>query len=785
MTVAVAAGLLAAGCDVDYRSAKEQVGFQDPVLVLDGAAEAPRGSLGPVVVGSRVCPAFDVWYDDDGEFHGKPDGIEEAGDAWLRDCFETTLSGPAVPGDGGCFTIDDPGDGSDGAVTWALSPVDCGVAQAFEPDELSATGIALEDTTFVVDPVMERLLAAEGRPAPGATFPDDFGTYFAAPIQFGGVEAEVFTAFLGPDSNPVAWSDGTFSTEPSVGAPSVSDTQDPGSTRLQVTPGDVFDLVLELPAGSVRAGVTAVDTDAGAELELVPVYGEEAGAAVVALVRNAAGERLLAPTVQWTHDAPDGVFSQDTDLPDVLWADGSCDGPVAPRSGTATITATFGDQSQEVELPWSFDPCDPGEEEAGCSCRSTSPAAPLGTACMLVLLLGLRRGARRTLPRGTAGVFASAALLGALCLSPMEAQAQPEPPSLETVLQDIEADRYAPALAAIETLIEAEPQNAVFALIRANIYFALYRLEEAEREFRRALQLAPDRVDTRTQLATMLAFLNREVEAEVVLAAVHPSHSADVRPLQVEFASRRRIREGKAEPLPDRPEAFVQGVGQALVRGDLTSVLDGSLHPNLVELLNKAPADSPEQALRSVLDQVLEDITASKTVIGFEALPPVEQLEHPHVLVLVLVSETPTAEQTQRWAQSLAAGEPEPMPHHVLNVARNLPEADRASYLDRVAGQPFSMARHLHVEYVPHDGGWLVTDAYLADVPSPKALSALIHGLGSADPSPPSDDDGADPDAAPADGATGLSGAQIAGGCVGILAITFLIATQTGRRRRR
>jgi hypothetical protein len=179
-------------------------------------------------------------------------------------------------------------------------------------------------------------------------------------------------------------------------------------------------LDLDLEAGVVEGpeivGVSPIEI---ASVELVAAYeqgedGEPWGPplGVRAIVRDADGDLLRAPGVQWGLSGDAELFG---------WGDVAVLGTecTEPETGSgsqfATVNATIAGHSETIELRWSTVPCEVPPEDpfnpdeplfdlSLCVCTSdgSRPTAP-GVVLTLVVLLSLRPRPRRGRLRAAAG----------------------------------------------------------------------------------------------------------------------------------------------------------------------------------------------------------------------------------------------------------------------------------------------------------------------------------------------------------------------------------------------
>lgn len=166
--------------------------------------------------------------------------------------------------------------------------------------------------------------------------------------------------------------------------------------------GDVFEVAIDLPGGSLPVGeVHVVGRDAIASVELFPdiwyVRGDDAlhSVGAVSVVRDADGRVLREAPLRWSvvrGDAVLGTLDADVDgRPDprpYAYLEDACAGVPGGAERSATLRATLDGFTESIDLTWH---CTDGVDE-GCACTATR-ADERGDAllALFVVLTRLRR----------------------------------------------------------------------------------------------------------------------------------------------------------------------------------------------------------------------------------------------------------------------------------------------------------------------------------------------------------------------------------------------------------
>lgn len=418
----VGVAVLTAGCDVDFVSESGRIGFDAPELRRAAFDDFESGD--PIVVGSRLCPFFDGWIDDDGDYRESPDEDDSA----LRACFATSVEGPATEADE-CLSINAPGE-----IVWSLQPVGetCLDGEAsFQSDRVRLRGVDPDDVVTEEGAVVERWAESSGVAIAGTQVPAGWIPGPGAPLPF--VEETVVTAWLGlrdPVANvSVAWTDGLPVVEPAAAeVKTYGDEDDPATTLLRLAPGataEITIVVADTPTQPLR--VEAVPIGELQDLEVVAIADAgdpEVPVLLRAIARDAGGRVVRGVPVQWA------VLDGDVELAP-LWGEGRdpdyvlptlpCrEGAEEPEIDEATIEARLGTEVVEVALSWTRPACaaddggsfpggkpaggedDGGEgrddnEGFGCACASDpgAPMPPLSLALLGAMAASVRRRRRR------------------------------------------------------------------------------------------------------------------------------------------------------------------------------------------------------------------------------------------------------------------------------------------------------------------------------------------------------------------------------------------------------
>ncbi|HWB81712.1 MAG TPA: hypothetical protein VG755_42410 [Nannocystaceae bacterium] len=367
------------------------------------------------VVGTRLCPHFDGWYERDGNavtYH-----VEDGGDdSELRNCFALTASGAAHV-DAECIVLDGPGDAA-----IELTPRTCLTQQQsgveFTADRMPVASWAIDELVLRTDDPFVRSLASELSPGPGQPFPPLSLQDPAEPMRVivGGFMLVMPMPFAKDDPwHVVGYARGFVRV---VGEDARAELQNEVSAGgVSVVAGDRFALDLELAGGTLHGGeVIAVPGTDATSLELIVGYEPcetcELGwgqlAISQAILRDAEGHRLYAGDVDFHTEG----FDVGEVYGDAMITAGICD----EREGeviTGTVRAQFRDlaASADVQLECPVladehaddpevvhDQVDEHDCEEGlfdCACDAGRSEHPTAALALLGLLALVRRRVTR------------------------------------------------------------------------------------------------------------------------------------------------------------------------------------------------------------------------------------------------------------------------------------------------------------------------------------------------------------------------------------------------------
>lgn len=421
------------GCEPVLRTTGAQLELLAPDTIV-GACDSIR-DVGPVLVGTRVCPTLRCSTDVPGCDLGDDERLDSA---LVTECFVPAVQGPATL-DADCLVVEDAGD-----IVWTFEAQACAANdQGYAPtsDGLTLPGVTVDRVTARLESPGDAFALRALDPGPVASFPED------ARIVPGGVvqvlaDTEVPLAIVldHPDHDkPVAWNPSAWTVE------LLTDAGDPIDARLSFAgllvvniPDDVEAEVtvvqgdVRLPAGRVRG----VADDELASLEVAAGYapGDDDGRhgppiGARAIFRTDDRAPVFGVPVAW--EVTEGAFpawrGEEEDWgPDyvaLMDEDGlGCHKPPKrdPRTFHGTVVATHGDLEAEVEFEWTETPEDaslgeklgnlvlgdkhenselcegPGFPAEGCGCATTTAPGWAVAAPLLVIVFRPRRR-RRTL----------------------------------------------------------------------------------------------------------------------------------------------------------------------------------------------------------------------------------------------------------------------------------------------------------------------------------------------------------------------------------------------------
>lgn len=399
-----------AGCfPHSFETAEDQFRLTDRMTASDFFGGFRNG--GPVLAGTTLCV--------------EPEWIEEEPlllhDDLFFDCFEHHVEGPATLEEEAwyydqCISLDGPGE-----VTWWLIPGECDVV--FEEYELVTDHVRFEVVAHA---------ATRGRIAQWADeYAMDYGYTTDAggfPLDLLNPEGEPFRVVEGQEvvfflqieeqdgGRVVAWSrrDGEVTAAAAAGGfeAETIDNQ-PGWIGLNLEPASAVQLGLLINGTAFEGGsVVSLPGTEAVSLDLGIVYlGDEtyrSPAAARAVLRDAQGRAIYGAPVTWEVSGNEHLYA----LPGPQPGTGELHGmiPVLPGADyaelvvdhlgapddyycteqTATVTASYGDLSDTVELVWTSQeepepepetqaPPDEDPPAYGCDC-SASPPPPGGAA---------------------------------------------------------------------------------------------------------------------------------------------------------------------------------------------------------------------------------------------------------------------------------------------------------------------------------------------------------------------------------------------------------------------
>jgi len=394
-----------AGCD-DPDSEEGQLAFSDPEFSRD------HDSGDRVLAGTRYCPVFSEWFDEEGG-HSQSGDDEHDG---LGECFTTSLNGPGTLGADGCIGFEDVGE-----VVWELQPQDCELARdagiTFAPDRVRFGSVAAEDVAAIVSPWRECYALEALEPDPADAYADAWVPEIEMPVLVaaeGPFELEVMLA--GSDAcDEVGWSMRGASIDGDTAGAQI----DPGETAraLTVTVDEdaVLDLVLQLPGiGDFPVSrIQGVAPEDVTTLQVVALYERDGDArlplAVRGIARDEDGSLVRAAPIEWSLEAGQILLTDEDFGPEYALAQDVCMEPDADEEERhATVKARLGDLEASIDLTWtpapaSGEPFVPDErcpasasQVCGCGQAGNAPGAAIFSC---VLLLALRRRNGPTLPR--------------------------------------------------------------------------------------------------------------------------------------------------------------------------------------------------------------------------------------------------------------------------------------------------------------------------------------------------------------------------------------------------
>lgn len=418
IAIPVAACAFAAACDVpDYQTEQGQLGLR--LTELNGQILARPARTVDAVVGSRFCVELDGWFARDGdEYHIRGDAKD---DQWLRDCFELRAAAGSMVVDATCVELS-----ASGPTALELTPQSCELtdgdeAVAFEDDRLPVTAHAIDDLALTYDDPVVRVIWDDSHPGPLAAFG-------ARPVRTPGLSLPVladgsYTVFPQPVSaadptRTVAFSGGT---PVAVGDPAPASfvAREDGSAVVSLAVDQTVAVSLALAAGTlVGDELVGVDPSTAAAMEVAVGYarcakcedGYGAPSYALAIVRDAAGERLFGAQVMWTLEGAGGTLSSDDAmLEDAVGLDEPCGEDDVGEQKSGTLRASYGaleatamisfvcPDPADADAGWDVEVVDDDQEpfdlDLGCGC-SSDPRSP-GAAVLLFVALGFSTRRRR------------------------------------------------------------------------------------------------------------------------------------------------------------------------------------------------------------------------------------------------------------------------------------------------------------------------------------------------------------------------------------------------------
>jgi MYXO-CTERM domain-containing protein len=397
----MALAVVVAGCD-DPDSEEGQVAFSDSEFSRD------HDSGDRVLLGTRYCPEFSIWFDEDGSHSQAGEGEYDE----LRACFTDSLTGPGTLAADGCISFDDLGE-----VVWELEPQDCQLAQdhgvTFVPDRVRFLPVAAEDVAATVSPWVECYVLEDSylEPDPEDAFAQDWVPGRDAPVLVAAGQpflVEIVLAAMDA-CDQAGWSIRGASIDGQAAGAQIEPGDKVHEMTVTIDAGTDLDLVLELPdLGDFPVSrIQGVSPEVVTTLEVVALYGrgEEdmlAPFVVRGIARDADGNLVRAAPIEWSLDAGRIVFNDEDYGPEYVLTEDVC---VPPGTGeetrSAAVTAQLGDLEASINLTWTVPPasasdepfegderCPPADSQ-GCGCGLGSETS--GPAMLLGLLLLARR----------------------------------------------------------------------------------------------------------------------------------------------------------------------------------------------------------------------------------------------------------------------------------------------------------------------------------------------------------------------------------------------------------
>jgi MYXO-CTERM domain-containing protein len=424
------------GCEPVLRTEAGQLEIAAPDVIV-GACDSIR-DVGPVLVGTRICPHLQCGEDVEGCVVEDDVRIESE---LVTACFVPAVEGPATL-DGDCVVIEDVGN-----VTWRFDAQPCAANdRGYAPasDRVSVPAVAIEGVNARLESPGDAFARRALDPGPEGAFPEDAAIVPGATVQvLADNDVPLAVVLDHPDHDEsVAWNPSAWSAELVTpdGASIGARWSGAGLLVVNIPAGVEADVAIvlddvRLPLGRVR-GVPEADL---ASLEVAAGYAPGGGddrehgppIGARAIWRTADRAPVYGVPVEW--EITEGAFpvwrgEEEAWGPDYIALMDeeaqACHDPPEKKARTfhGTLVATRGDFEAEVELVWTEDPEDenlgaeigelfvgdgrrdselcrgPGFPPVGCSCATTTSPGGWAAVAPWMLLVALTRRRRRRTP---------------------------------------------------------------------------------------------------------------------------------------------------------------------------------------------------------------------------------------------------------------------------------------------------------------------------------------------------------------------------------------------------